>query len=195
MQNSCILTIPVSEPQQITTILRRLADGDKAAEAELVPQVYSALHRLALQYLRRERPGHTLQATELVNEAYIRLVGNRKPDWQGRQHFFAAAAHAMRLILTDYARKRRADKRGGGIRHVTLIDELQVSDEQCELAADLDDALHRLAVIDPDAARVVELRFYAGLTEEEIGELMGISSRTVKRHWQFARAWLLGKMS
>jgi RNA polymerase sigma factor (TIGR02999 family) len=185
----------MTQSNGITLLLQRLAQGDKTAEQELLPQVYAELHKLAAQYLRRERPGHTLQTTELVNEAYVRMAGNQAPDWQCRQQFFGLAAQVMRRILTDYARRKRAGKRGGGALHLALDDNLAVSDEKCELVDKLDPALRQLEEIDGRAARVVELRFFGGLTEDEIAELMGISSRTVKRLWQFARAWLLGEIS
>jgi RNA polymerase sigma factor (TIGR02999 family) len=185
----------MTQPNGITLLLQRLAQGDKTAAEELLPQVYAELHRLAAQHLRRERPGHTLQTTELVNEAYVRLAGNQSPDWQCRQHFFGLAAQVMRRILTDYARRKRAGKRGGGALHLALDEQLAVSNEKCELVDKLDPALRQLEQIDGRAARVVELRFFGGLTEDEIAALMGISPRTVKRLWQFARAWLLGEIS
>jgi RNA polymerase sigma-70 factor (ECF subfamily) len=185
----------MAEPNDITRLLQRLARGDQAAGEELAPQVTQELHRLAAQYLRRERPGHTLQATALVNEAYIRLAGNQSLDWQCRQHFFGLAAQIMRRILTDYARRKRAGKRGGGALHFSLDEDLAVSDEKCELVERLDPALRRLQEIDGRAARVVELRFFGGLKEDEIAELMEVSPRTVTRLWQFARAWLLDEIS
>ena len=192
---SCTLMVPVDQADEITLLLQRVAKGDPGAEEELAPRVYRELHRLAGQYLRQERPGHTLQTTELVNEAYMRLSGSHVIDWRCRQHFFGLAAQIMRRILTDYARRKKAGKRGGGAVHVSLDEDLAVSEEKCELVEKLDPALRRLEEIDSRAARVVELRFFGGLTEEETAQLMGISCRTVKRLWQFSRAWLLSEIS
>jgi RNA polymerase sigma factor (TIGR02999 family) len=180
---------------EVTQILRRLADGDQAAREELAPHVYSELHKLAAFYLRRERPPHTWQTTELLNEAYLKLVGDAGPDFRGRSHFFGVAAQIMRRILTDHARRRGAEKRGGNAHTIPLDEDLAISDEQAGLIADLDEALQRLEAIHPQAARVVELRFFGGLTEEESAVLLGISSRTVKRLWMTARAWLFGQLS
>ncbi len=160
-----------------------------------MPHVYSELHKLAAYYLRRERPSHTWQTTELLNEAYLKLTGDPALDFEGRSHFFGVAAQIMRRILTDHARRRRAEKRGGKALRIPLHEGLAISDEQAGMIADLDEALHRLAAIHPQAARVVELRFFGGLTEEECAALLGISSRTVKRLWMAARAWLFGQLS
>jgi RNA polymerase sigma factor (TIGR02999 family) len=178
----------------VTQLLRRLAGGDKAAGDELAPHVYSELHKLAAFYLRREKPAHSWQTTDLVNEAYLKLAGNQGATFQGRSHFFGIAAQIMRRILTDYARRKRAEKRGGNAVSVPFEDTLAIAEEQCGLIADLDEALQRLEAIDSRAAKVVELKFFGGLTEEEIAELMGVSSRTVKRWWTTARAWLLGQL-
>ena len=185
----------MAEPQEITLLLQRYAQGDKTAADELAPKVYEELRRLARRHLRQERQGHTLQTTELVNEAYLRLAEGQLLDLQCRRHFFGLAAQVMRHILTDYARRKNAVKRGGGALHLSLDEGLAVSDESCQLVSALEPALKRLAEIDPRAAKVVELRFFGGMTEEEAAELMDVSLRTVKRLWQFARAWLLAEMS
>ncbi|MBV9612102.1 MAG: sigma-70 family RNA polymerase sigma factor [Acidobacteriaceae bacterium] len=184
-----------SSPGEVTRLLRRLAEGDQSAQDELAPHVYAELHKLAAFYLRRERPSHTWQTTELLNEAYLKLVGDPDPDFQGRAHFFGVAARIMRRILTDHARRRRAEKRGGNARVIPLDDGIAMSEEQVGLIADLDEALKRLEALHPEAARVVELRFFGGLTEEECARLMGVSSRTVKRLWMTARAWLYGHLT
>ena len=184
-----------SASNEVTQLLRRLSGGDKAAGDELVTHVYGELHKLAAAYLRRERRSHTMQTTELVNAAYVKLVAVPEMDFQCRSHFFGVAAQIMRRILTDYARRRRAKKRGADPLVVSLDDCLAVADEQCGLIADLDEALKRFAEIDPRAARVVELRFFGGLKQDEIAELMGVSTRTVARSWDVARAWLYGALS
>lgn len=194
MVESCVLMAPMDQASsELTQILKRLAGGDKAAGDELAPHVYGELHKLAASYLRRERSSHTWQTTDLVNEAYIKLV-TPEVDFQGRAHFFGIAAQIMRRILTDYARRRGAKKRGSNPLVLPLEDCLAVADEQCGLIADLDEALLRLEEINPRAAKVVELRFFGGLTEDEIAEVMEVSPRTVVRLWKVARAWLLGQL-
>ncbi|MEM8963217.1 MAG: sigma-70 family RNA polymerase sigma factor [Acidobacteriota bacterium] len=174
----------------VTQLLRAYGGGDQAAFDRLVPMLYDDLHRIARRYLRRGRPGQTLETTGLVNEAYLRLVDQHRSNWQDRAHFLAVAAIAMRQIVIDYARKRAAAKRGGGERPLTL-DELQIAvDEQAEQLLELDDALNRLAAINERLARVVECRFFAGLSEEETATALGSSLRTVQRDWRRARAWL-----
>lgn len=165
-------------------------EPDRQALDSLLPVVYQELRRLAASYLRRERPGQTLQPTALVHEAYLRLMKDRPERWQNRAHFCAIAAHSMREILIERARARDAIKRGGHMPRVTL-DEAMVggSAPSFDLLA-LDEALERLAAIDPEQARLVELRFFGGLTVEETAEAMSISPATVKRHWTMARAWL-----
>ena len=184
----------MSSAGEITVLLQRISSGDKGAEEELLPKVYRELKRLASACLRRERQGHTLQATALVNEAYLRLSDQKDVAWTGRTHFFAIAARIMRRILADYARQRNAGKRGGGRPHLSLDEELHVTDSQCALIEGLDEALQRLAQLDSRQAQVVEMRFFGGLTEEEIAEVLGVSSRTVKRDWMMARAWLYGEL-
>jgi RNA polymerase sigma factor (TIGR02999 family) len=161
----------------------------------LMPLVYQELRRLAAAYLRRERPGQTLQPTALVHEAYLRLMKDRPDRWQNRAHFCAIAAHSMRQILIERARARGAQKRGGAQPRVTLDEGLVAGGERSFDLVALDDALERLAAIDPEQARLVELRFFGGLTVEETAEAMHISPATVKRHWAVARAWLARELA
>jgi RNA polymerase sigma factor (TIGR02999 family) len=175
--------------KEVTQWLLEWSNGDRAALDKLMPLVSDELHRLAHQYLRRERPGHTLQTTALVHEAYLELVDQRQVRSQNRAHFFGIAAHLMRRILVEYARRRAAAKRGGGQPRVTLSEEVVGTGEPVALVA-LDDALRTLAELDPQQCRIVELRFFGGLTVEETAELMGMSPRTIKREWRVAKAWL-----
>jgi RNA polymerase sigma-70 factor, ECF subfamily len=172
-------------------LVARASRGDRPSLEALLPLVYDELRRLAAHYLRGERPGQTLQPTALVHEAYLRLLKDRPDRWQNRAHFCAIAAHSMRQILIDRARARDAQKRGGGAPRVTFDESLPVTapDGQVDLIA-LDAALERLAALDADQARIVELRYFGGLTIEETADAMGISPATVKRHWALARAWL-----
>jgi RNA polymerase sigma factor (TIGR02999 family) len=165
-------------------------EGRQQPVDELLPIVYEELRRLAAAYLRRERPGQTLQPTALVHEAYLRLLKDRPDRWQNRAHFCAIAAHSMRQILIDRARARGALKRGGELPRVTLDEALVAGGERSIDLVALDEALERLAALDPEQARLVELRFFGGLTIEETAEAMAISPATVKRHWTVARAWL-----
>jgi RNA polymerase sigma factor (TIGR02999 family) len=180
---------------KITQLLAEVRGGNAEAESRLASVVYDELHRLAARYMRGERPNHSLQATILVHEAFIRLVDQDDRSWQNRSHFFAAAAQIMRRILIDYARNRRAEKRGGGQPVVQLDDAMVFSDDNCEEWIAVDQALDRLAERDARLARIVEMRFFVGLTEEEIGEVLGVSPRTVKRDWKVAKAWLHGELS
>jgi RNA polymerase sigma-70 factor, ECF subfamily len=164
--------------------------GDRQSLDTLLPIVYQELRRLAAAYLRRERPGQTLQPTALVHEAYLRLMKDRPDRWQNRAHFCAIAAHSMRQILIERARARRALKRGGGGPRVTLDEGLLPGAEPSIDLVALDEALERLAALDPEQARIVELRFFGGLTVEEAAEALDCSPATVKRHWSVARAWL-----
>jgi RNA polymerase sigma factor (TIGR02999 family) len=179
---------------EMTELLQRLSRGDKQAEEDLIPRVYRELRRIAAAHLRSERPDHTLQATALVHEAYIRLTSQEQLDWKSRTHFFAVAAQVMRRILVDHARKRNAGKRGNGAVVLQLDENLTLADDQCDLVTGIDSALERLARLNPRQAKVVELRFFSGLSEEEIGQVLGVSSRTVKRDWTVARAWLYGEL-
>lgn len=174
----------------VTRLLARWHDGEPGALGELMPLVYQELHKLASHYLRHERADHTLQPTALVHEAYLRLTGVRQADFQNRVHFFGAAAQAMRRILVDHARRRRASKRGDGDRRVDLDEALNVGiDVRLDLVA-LDEALDQLAIVAPQPARVVELRCFGGLSIEESAAFLDVSPATVKRHWSFARVWL-----
>ncbi len=177
-------------PGEVTRILQACGKGDQQAFDKLMPVVYEELRRLAKQHLRRERPDHTLQATALVHEAYLRLVDQRAVTWQNRAHFFGVAAQLMRRILVDYARRRQAAKRGGAALKVSLNELVLAAEERSEEVVALDEALERLAAMDPRQGRVVELRIFSGLTVEETAEVLGISPATVKREWTMARAWL-----
>jgi RNA polymerase sigma factor (TIGR02999 family) len=179
-----------SEAAGVTALLNKLTAGDSAAASQVVPLIYEELRRLAAHYMAAERPGHTLQTTALVHEAYLRLVDQRQASWQSRAHFYGAAAGVMRRILVDHARARLTAKRGGDAPHLALDEALVFSDEQSDELVRLDEALGRLAQMNPRQSRVIQLRFFAGLTVEEISEVMGISPKTVKRDWSFARAWL-----
>jgi RNA polymerase sigma-70 factor (ECF subfamily) len=179
-----------SSTGDITYLLNRLANGDQQAAAQLVPLVYDELRRLAVRRLRHERPNHTLQATALVHEAYMKLAAQRGARWQNRAQFFAVASQAMRRILVDYARTQQRTKRGGKQLRVTLEEVCVVSPEISEEILAVDESLARLEKLDPRQARVVELRYFTGLNTEEAAEALGISSKTVTREWNAARAWL-----
>ena len=180
---------------EITALLAAWGNGDQAALDRLMPLVYDELRRMAHRYLGRERVGHTLQSAALVNEAYLKLLGERQMDWQNRAHFFAVAAQAMRQILVDYARTRNRDRRGGGAQRVSLVEALAVaSEETAELVA-LDDALNGLAVFDERKSKVAELRFFGGLSVEETAEVLHVSSVTVMREWRLAKAWLYRELN
>jgi RNA polymerase sigma-70 factor (ECF subfamily) len=174
----------------VTHLLREWSDGDAAALKKLVPLVHEELRRLAHRYIRRERSGHTLQTTALVNEAYLRLVDQQHADWQSRTHFFAVSAQAMRHILVDYARQKHSSKRGGEARKVMLDEAAVASRERAAELIALDDALRALAKIHPRRCRVVELRYFGGLNNREAADVLGVSEVTVERDWRFARAWL-----
>jgi RNA polymerase sigma-70 factor (ECF subfamily) len=178
----------------MTTLIAQLRQGNDAAREELVTLVYPELRRIAAHYMRQERPGHTLRTTGLVNEMYVRLFGTASMDWQSRAHFFAAVAREMRHILVDYARARNAKKRPDQRLAISLTDVDLVSHEREEDLIALDEALLRLESVDPRASRVVELRYFTGLSEREAAEALGISIATLKRDWTFARAWLLDQL-
>lgn len=186
---------------EITRLLKAWGHGDSAALDRLTPLVYERLHRMARTYMRNERPGHTLQATALVNEAFLRLVDARDLDWTDRAHFFAVSARVMRRILVDAARSRAAIKRGGEAdraEHSTAINVDELPTPAAEMSAQvcaLDEALNTLARIDPRRAQVIELRFFGGLTVEETGQVLQISPQTVMRDWRLARAWLARELS
>ena len=176
----------------ITQLLEAAGGGDRQAAAQLLPLVYKELRRLAAARLASESPGQTLQATALVHEAYLRLVGSQpQHEWNGRGHFFAAAAEAMRRILVDNARRRHCIKHGGGLRRVELIEaDIAADPAQDEQILFLDESLTRLASIRPQAAKLIQLRFFSGVSVEEAAPMLGLSSRTARRLWAFARAWL-----
>jgi RNA polymerase sigma factor (TIGR02999 family) len=178
----------------VTSLLRELAQGKQEAAGELMPLVYDELRRLAGRYMRRERENHTLQTTALVHEAYLKLVEQNSVNWQSRAHFFGIAAQIMRRVLIDHARGHLREKRGGGQPVVALDEALVFSPEQSSALVELDGALNRLAVMDARQARIVELRFFGGLTVEEAAEVLGISPKTVKRDWSVAKAWLHGEL-
>jgi RNA polymerase sigma-70 factor, ECF subfamily len=184
-----------SEAAKITQLLIEWNNGRSGALEDLLPLVYRELRQLAAQRLRRERPDHTLQPTALVHEAYIRLVDQRRVRWKNRAHFYAAAAHIMRRILVDRARARKTDKRGGGWERVTLGGDGTPGGSRTVDVLALDDALDRLAALDPGQERIVELRYFGGLTLDETAEVIGISTATVKREWAIAKAWLRAQLS
>ena len=183
-----------SSRSEVTKLLQQWTDGRQDALERLVPQVYVELRRLAASYLRRERPNHTLQATALVHEAFLKLVDQKAVRWQNRAHFFGIAAQAMRRILVDHARAHAAGKRGAGDRHLSLDEALVVTPAPDVDLLALDEVLSRLATIDPQQSRVVELRFFGGLTMEETAEVMQISPATVGREWTLAKAWLYAEL-
>jgi RNA polymerase sigma factor (TIGR02999 family) len=183
-----------SSEEEVTALLRRWRDGDEAALNKLTPLVYDELHRLAHKYIRRERPGHTLQTTALVNEAYVRLVDQNSVDWQNRAHFFGVAAQVMRHILVDYARQQTAVKRGGGLERFNLDEGLIVSKESAAELVALDEALKALSNLYPRRSKVVELRYFGGLNNKEASEILNVSETTIERDWRFARAWLFREM-
>ena len=177
----------------VSAILRAWSDGDQRALDRLTPIVYDELRRLARRYMRQERPGHSLQTSALVNEAYMRLVDYKRMQWQNRAHFFAVSAQLMRRILVDHARRRNL-KRGGGLPHVSLEDAAVVGSETAADLVALDDAMNGLAQLDPRKVQVVEMRFFGGLSIEETAEALGMSERTVKRDWTMAKLWLLREL-
>lgn len=185
--------VTASREADVSALLRAWSDGDQGALDKLAPIVYDELRRLAGYYLNRERSGHSLQATALVNEAYLRLVDYKRMRWENRAHFFAVSAQLMRRILVDHARRHNL-KRGGGVQHVALEDTAIVGGDRAEDLVVLDDAMQALARIDARKARVVELRFFGGLSVEETAEVLKVSPVTVMRDWSTARAWLYREM-
>jgi RNA polymerase sigma factor (TIGR02999 family) len=175
-----------SNPGEVTQLLKAMHDGDTSAAGRLLPLVYSELHRLAQAYMRRERPDHTLQATAIINEAYLRLAGE-DIDWNSRAHFIGLAAHVMRQVLVDYARQHNAERRAGGLHRVEMEDDLAISPERIVEVVAIDEALTRLAAQNPRQARVVELRYFGGLSVEQIAQILEIAPRSVKRDWSLAR--------
>jgi RNA polymerase sigma-70 factor (ECF subfamily) len=185
-----VMDTPSVSQQRVTDLLARWSHGEDAVLAELTPLVYEELRRLAHHYMAGERPDHTLQATALVNEAYLRLADQTNPRWQNRAHFFAVAARAMRQILVSYAKSYRSQKRGGGALKVDLDDTALVSPEESKEIVDLHEALEQLATLDSRKAQVVELKYFGGLNHDEIAEVLKVSTVTVRRDWIFAKAWL-----
>jgi RNA polymerase sigma-70 factor, ECF subfamily len=178
---------------QVTQLLKAMAAGDAKAGEDLLPLVYSELHRLAKGYMRRERPDHTLQATALINEAYMRLAHDAT-DWNSREHFIGVMANVMRRVLVDYARAHKAEQRGGGMQRVELQDHLAISVDRLDEVVQMDEALKRLEIESPRQARVVELRYFGGLSVEQIASLLDIAPRSVKRDWSLARIWLFREL-
>jgi RNA polymerase sigma-70 factor, ECF subfamily len=185
---------PSVSPHRVTQLLQQWSHGDDAALAELTALIYEELRRLAHHYMEGERPGHTLQTTALVNEAYLRLADQTNPNWQSRAHFFAVAARAMRGILVNYAKSNQAQKRGGGAARIELDEAAILSPEQSKEIVDLHEALERLATLNSRKARVVELKYFGGLNHDEIAEVMKISTVTVRRDWMFAKTWLYDEL-
>ena len=186
--------LPDDAPVDVTQLLQAWSDGDRTVEEPLLRAVLGELRQQAVRAMRRESPTHTLQPTALVNEAYLRLIDQRRVQWRSRAHFFGVAASLMRRILVDHARRRLAEKRGGDANRISISD-VEPADRASEAAQDVDvlalhEALERLAALDPEQERLVELRYFSGLTIEETAEALGISPATVKREWRFARAWL-----
>jgi RNA polymerase sigma factor (TIGR02999 family) len=178
----------------VTSLLNRLADGDQEAAGQLVPLIYEELRRLAARCLRHERPGHTLQATALVHEAYLKLTSQRSARWQNRTQFFAVASQLMRRILVDYAREQQRTKRGGKFQKAPLDEVLLVSPDRTEELLLVEESLARLEKLDPRQGRVVELSYFGGLAVDEVAEVLGVTSKTVMRDWNTAKAWLYGEL-
>lgn len=180
--------------ENVTQLLIELSNGDRDAVDILLPVIYDELRKLAANYLRRERPDHTLQPTALVHEAYLRLVDQTRVNWQNRAHFFGVAAQIMRRLLVDHARKHNAEKRGQDFQKLSLDENIDRPIERSAELIALDDALKALAAFDGQKARIVELRYFGGLTVEETADVLGVTPITVKRHWRLAKAWLYGEM-
>ncbi len=183
-----------AETESITQLLIDLTHGNNQAVDALLPLIYDELRRLAANYLRRERPDHTLQPTALVHEAYLRMVDQTQVNWQNRAHFFGVAAQMMRRILVDHARSHNADKRGGEFQKLSLDENIDKAIERSSELLALDEALKELALIDEQKARIVELRYFGGLSVEETAEVMGMAPVTIHRHWRATKAWLFGRM-
>ena len=183
-------------PGNLTQMLKQWSDGNQSVLNELMPLVYDELRRQASRYLRRERAGHTLQTTALIHEAYLKLIDQKTVAWQNRSHFFAIAAQAMRRILVDYARERKREKRGGAAENLPIDEAFQIAAKEkgVDLIA-LDEALTRLAEFDERQARIVELRFFSGLDNDETAQVLGVSNATVRRDWNMAKAWLHRQLS
>jgi RNA polymerase sigma factor (TIGR02999 family) len=185
---------PDNNSHQISLLLHDWSKGDKYALEQLMPLVYEELRRMARNYMRRQPSGHTLQTTDLIHEAYLKIAGGEQRNWQSRSHFFGVAAKAMRHILVDYARSKNNRKRGGWQERVTLKENMRVTNQSSEEIVALDDALNRLAALDERKVRVVEMKFFAGLSVAEISDVLKVSPETVKRDWSFAQTWLLREL-
>jgi RNA polymerase sigma factor (TIGR02999 family) len=179
----------------VTQLLKKWSKGDQSALDEVIPLVHAELRRLARHYMARENPGHTLQTSALINEAYIRLVDQQNMPWQNRGHFFGVAAQVMRHILIDHARKHCYAKRGGGARKISVDEAMMVNDKRAEELVALDDALKALATLDPRKCQIIELRFFGGLSIAETAEVLSISPMTITREWRSAKAWLRREMN
>ncbi len=187
--------MPTPVPQEVTQLLIAWSNGDQAAQEKLIPLVYDELRRLARRYMNREPAGHTLQTTALVNEAYLRLIEQKDVKWQNRAHFFAISSQLMRRILVSMARARQAHKRGGEARQVSLDEALVISEERAAELVALDESLNELAALDQRRSRVVELRYFGGLSVEETAEVLKVSPETVMREWKRAKAWLYSQLN
>jgi len=185
----------MSSTHEVTELLTAWSGGDKAALDKLMPLIHQELRRIAHRYMSRERPGHTMQTTALVNEAYLKLVNREGVHWQNRAHFFAIASQLMRHILVDHARRHAYAKRGGGTQTISLDEAMVVSQERAAEVVALDDVLKQLAEIDPQQSRIVELRFFGGLTIEETAVVLSLSPATIKREWTSAKAWLYHELA
>ena len=181
------------EGEQVTQLLQAMHKGDPAAAETLLPMIYKELHRLARSYMRRERADHTLQPTALIHEAYLKLA-HQDVDWQNRDHFLGVAANVMRRVLVDYARAHKAERRAGGLKRIDLEEGLAISPARMEEVMILDEALHRLEAEHPRKARVVEMRYFGGLSVEQIAAMLGVAPRSVKRDWALARIYLLREL-
>ena len=187
--------MPNAASHPITLLLVDWSKGDEVALERLMPLVYEELRRMARSYMRRQPSGHTFQTTELIHEAYLKIARGEEQNWENRAHFFGVASQAMRHILVDYARSKQRQKRGGWQERVTFAEAALISNDSSEKIVALDDALKQLAVLDARKSRVVEMKFFGGLTTEEIAEVMKITTKTVTRDWQFARMWLSREMA
>lgn len=187
--------MPSISPQEVTQLLADWGRGDKSAFDKLFPLVHEELRRIAQRQMSHERPGHTLQATALVNEAYLKLAGNEGFEWRDRAHFYAVCAQVMRHVLIDHARAHARDKRGGGAVQVSFNDAIALSEQRAEELVALDEALRSLEHLDPQKGRIVEMRYFGGLSIEETAEVLDISPRTVRREWRRSKAWLYRMIS
>ena len=187
--------MPIATSHEVTQLLMAWNDGDQSALERLIPLVHAELHRIARRYMRNERAGHTLQTSALINEAYLRLIDAQQVHWQNRAHFFGIAAQLMRRVLVDFARSRGYKKRGGGALQVSLDETMVITKERGEDLVALDEALSALSELDERKGRVVEMRFFGGLSEKEIAEALTVSQETVRRDWRLAKSWLRRRLS